>query len=74
MLRGRSQTFKDRPPGPPDQGDSLVTGAAQSGARSAVGRRILTRPLLSISIRYRLGVWDMNVGKDLLHQLKQYVI
>ncbi len=74
MLRGRSQTFKDRPPGPPDQGDSLVTGAAQSGGRSAVGRRILARPRLSISIRYRLGVWDMNVGKDLLHQLKQYVI
>ena len=74
MLRGRSQTFKDRPPGPLDQGDSLVTGAAQSGGRSAVGRRILARPRLSISIRYRLGVWDMNVGKDLLHQLKQYVI
>ena len=74
MLRGRSQTFKDRLPGPPDQGDSLVTGAAQSGGRSAAGRRILARPLLSISIRYRLGVWDMNVGKDLLHQLKQCVI
>ncbi len=62
---GRSQTFKDRPPGPPDQGDSIVTGAVQSGGRSAVGRRILARPLLSISIRYRLGVWDMTVGKDL---------
>ena len=49
----------------PDQGDSTVAGAAQSNGRSAVNRRIiLTHPLLSISIRCRLGVWDMDVGND----------
>ena len=41
---------------------------------AAAGRRILVRPLLSASIRYRLGVWDMDVGNDLKHQIKQQTI
>ena len=44
---------------------TLATGARQSDGRPAAGRRILVRPLPSASIRYRLGVWDMDVGNDL---------
>ena len=41
---------------------------------AAAGRRILVRPLPSASIRYRLGVWDMDVGNDLKNQIKQQII
>ena len=41
---------------------------------AAAGRRILVRPLPSISIRYRLGVWDMDVGSDLKNKIKQQAI
>ena len=50
---------------PCTEDDSIVAGAVQSDGRSAVDKRIvLIRPLLSVSIRCRLEVGDMNVGND----------
>ena len=54
--------------------ESPVPLQAHVSLEKAAGRRILVRPLPSASIRYRLGVWDMDVGNDLKNKIKQRII
>ena len=61
---GTQETFTNHPRLRPSRFGRRAGGV---GREAGVGRRILVRPLPSASIRYRLGVWDMDAGNDSYH-------